>query len=128
MAILLDTQLLIWLEEEPVNIKADVKAKIFSEPTVYFSLVSVWEMAIKMKIGKLTLKQPLETVVTNFINDYNFEILNINQSHIYYTQQLPMLHKDPFDRLLVAQSLVENIDIVSSDEIFDLYGIKRIWS
>src|SRR5438552_10588601 len=99
MALLLDTQILVWLEEQPEKINKDVKEKIFTEPVVFFSLVSVWEMAIKIKLGKLSLNQPLETIVANFIKDYNFEILGINKAHIYYTQQLPMHHKDPFDRL-----------------------------
>jgi PIN domain nuclease of toxin-antitoxin system len=104
-----------------------VKEKIFSEPLVLFSLVSVWEIAIKIKTGKLALQNSLEALVEDFIKDYSFDILHINQEHIYYTQQLPMYHKDPFDRLLLAQTIVEKIDIVSSDEIFDLYGVKRIW-
>ena len=127
MALLLDTQILIWLEEQPEKIKDDVKEKIFSEPLVLFSLVSVWEIAIKIKTGKLALQNSLKALVENFIKDYSFDILHINQEHIYYTQQLPMYHKDPFDRLLLAQTIVEKIDIVSSDEIFDLYGVKRIW-
>lgn len=127
MALLLDTQILIWLEEQPEKIKDDVKEKIFSEPLVLFSLVSVWEIAIKIKTGKLALQNSLEALVEDFIKDYSFDILHISQEHIYYTQQLPMYHKDPFDRLLLAQTIVEKIDIVSSDEIFDLYGVKRIW-
>lgn len=127
MALLLDTQMLIWLEEQPGKIRNEVKERIFTEQLVFFSLVSLWEMAIKIKFGKLTLNQPLESVAGNFLRDYNFEILNIKQEHIYHTQQLPMHHKDPFDRLIVSQSIVENIELVSSDEIFDVYGIKRIW-
>jgi PIN domain nuclease of toxin-antitoxin system len=127
MALLLDTQMLIWLEDEPEKIKFGVKEKIFAEPVVFFSLVSVWEMAIKIKTRKLALSQPLEILVANFIKDYDFEIMPVNLAHIYYTQQLQMHHKDPFDRLLIAQSLVENTDVVSSDEIFDVYGVNRIW-
>ena len=85
MALLLDTQILIWLEEQPEKIKDDVKEKIFSEPLVLFSLVSVWEIAIKIKTGKLALQNSLESLVENFIKDYSFGILHINQEHIYYT-------------------------------------------
>ncbi len=81
-------------------------------------------MVIKLKTGKLTLKQPLPIFIRNFEHDYHFQILGISLSHIYKTHQLPPHHRDPFYRLLVAQSLVENISIISSDEIFDVYNVK----
>ncbi len=91
------------------------------------SPASVWEIAIKINIGKLKLNVSLEKMIQNFQINYDFEILNIELSHIYQTQQLPLHHRDPFDRLIIAQSIVENIEIVSSDEVFDAYGINRIW-
>lgn len=127
MALLLDTQFIIWIEENPLKISSNTKAQIFADPEVYFSKASVWEMAIKIKTGKLTLKQPLSIFITNFEYDYNFKILDISLPHIYQTQALALHHRDPFDRLLIAQSIVENISIVSSDEIFDAYNINRIW-
>jgi len=127
MALLLDTQVLIWLEETPERIPERVRDRIFTEPIVYLSQASVWELAIKIKTGKFSLKQPLQTFVVNFLIGYNYKLLNIQLSHIYQTERLALLHKDPFDRLIIAQSLVENLEIVSSDEIFDGYGVKRIW-
>ena len=127
MALLLDTQVLIWLEETPERIPERVRDRIFTEPIVYLSQASVWELAIKIKTRKLSLKQPLQTFVVNFLIGYNYKLLNIQLSHIYQTERLALLHKDPFDRLIIAQSLVENLEIVSSDEIFDGYGVKRIW-
>jgi len=127
MALLIDTQILIWLEENPEQIPEKVKDRIFTEPVIYLSQVSVWELAIKIKTRKLILKQPLQTFITNFLTGYRFEILNIQLDHIYQTEQLELHHKDPFDRLIISQALVENIEIISSDEIFDAYGVKRIW-
>ena len=127
MALLLDTQIIIWLEENPQRISDPVKDRIFSEPEVYFSKASVWEIAIKLKVGKLTLRQSLQVFIRNFEQDYQFKILDITLPHIYQTQELPLHHRDPFDRLLIAQSLTENIPVISSDEILDAYNIQRIW-
>ncbi len=127
MALLLDTQVIIWLEENPTNIDNQVRNQILAETNVFFSKASVWEMAIKIKTGKLTLKQPLSLFIDNFKTDYNFRLLDISLPHIYQTQQLPLHHRDPFDRLLIAQSIIENIAVISSDGIFDAYGIQRIW-
>ena len=127
MALLLDTQIIIWLEENPQRISDPVKDRIFSEPEVYFSKASVWEIAIKLKVGKLTLRQSLQVFIRNFEQDYQFKILDITLPHIYQTQELPLHQRDPFDRLLIAQSLTENIPVISSDEILDAYNIQRIW-
>ena len=100
---------------------------IASESLVFMSLVSIWEMAIKIKIDKLKLTVSLQKAVQNFQTNYDFQLLNVALSHVYQTEQLPLHHRDPFDRLLIAQSIVEDVDIVSSDEIFDMYNIKRMW-
>lgn len=127
MAIILDTQILIWLEHDPERIPHHVKTEILQEPLLYLSKASVWEMAIKIKTGKLFLNQPLETFVENFVTDYSCELLNINLQHIYHTQNLPFYHRDPFDRLIISQSLVEDIPIVSADAVFKEYGLINLW-
>ena len=127
MALLLDTQILIWLEENLEKIPLHTRSVIFSNPDVYFSVANIWKMAIKIKIGKLQMKFPLPDMVSIFILGYKFKLLDIERSHIYQTLQMPLHHRDPFDRLIIAQSIVENIDVVSSDEAFDAYGINRIW-
>ena len=127
MALLLDTQIIIWLEEDPTKIPDLIKTLITQELKVYFSKVSVWEMAIKLKTKKLSLMLPLETFIDNFQRDYDFFLLDISLNHVYHTQHLPYHHRDPFDRLLIAQSLVDNIQIISSDSIFDKYDVKRLW-
>ncbi|MEO5910873.1 MAG: type II toxin-antitoxin system VapC family toxin [Pelobium sp.] len=127
MALLLDIQVMIWLEENPSKIAESTRNLIFKEKEVYYSHVSVWEMAIKIKTEKLFLNQTLETFIRNFQSDYHFLPLPISANHIYKTQELDFYHKDPFDRLLIAQSLIENIPLVSSDSIFDSYLKNRIW-
>ena len=127
MALLLDTQIIIWMEEDANKIPDHIKSLIFQEPEVYFSQVSVWEMAVKIKIDKLSLNHQLEVFVDNFQRDYNIFPLNISFKQIYHTQQLPLHHRDPFDRLLISQSLIENMHLVSADDIFDKYEIKRLW-
>ena len=127
MALLLDTQIIIWIEESPAKISTVAKSHIFSGELAYFSAASVWEIAIKIKTGKLSLQQPLDVFVANLYNGHRLLLLDISLPHIYYTQQLPLHHRDPFDRLLIAQSLTENIPVVTSDMIFDTYGVNRIW-
>ncbi|MDB5190751.1 MAG: hypothetical protein JWQ96_314 [Segetibacter sp.] len=127
MALLLDTQIVIWLEENPSHISPEVKDTIFSEPGILISKASVWEMAIKVKTGKLTLKQPLKEFINNFLADYNCGLLDISLDHINYTLQLPLHHRDPFDRLIISQSFVERLPVITSDAAFDAYGIERIW-
>lgn len=127
MALLLDTQIIIWIEENPKKISAAAQKKMFSESEIYFSIASVWEIAIKIKTDKLVFKQLLSDFIKNFQRDYYFKILDISLSHIYQTQQLPLHHRDPFGRLIISQAIVQNFPIVSSDPVFDAYPIKRIW-
>ena len=127
MALLLDTQVIIWLESDSNKLSEEVKKLLSKESLVYFSHVSIWEMAIKIKTGKLSLDQNLETFIYDFQKDYQFIPLAITLKHIYKTQELEFHHKDPFDRLLIAQSIFEGFTIVSSDSIFDKYLIERVW-
>lgn len=128
MAILLDTHVVIWLEEDPQKIPSNAIDRIYSGEDAYFSLVSIWEMAIKMKTGKLTLRQPLPLFTKNLQQGHYLKLKEISFPHIYHTQLLPLHHKDPFDRLIIAQSLTENIAVISSDAAWDAYGVQRIWN
>jgi PIN domain nuclease of toxin-antitoxin system len=91
------------------------------------SPASYWEIAIKVSIGKLTLHQPYEDFIDACLNKYAFTILPVEPKHTAGVIGLPFHHKDPFDRLLIAQAMVENIPIVSSDTILDDYPIQRLW-
>ncbi len=124
---LLDTQVLIWLAEEPGKLSKLAESTINSDNRLLLSHASVWEMAIKVKSGKLRLHIRLDEFVMNAVQKHTLEFLPITLPHIYQTQELPLHHRDPFDRLLIAQSLVEAIPVVSSDELWDAYNIRRIW-
>ena len=127
MALLLDTHVVIWLQSNSVKLPKNTLEILLSVEVLFLSKVSIWEIAIKVKSGKLILDQSVEMFVETFIKSYRVKLLDISLPHIYQTQQLPLHHRDPFDRLLIAQATVEQIPIVSSDEWFDQYEIERIW-
>jgi PIN domain nuclease of toxin-antitoxin system len=91
------------------------------------SIASCWEIAIKAGIGKLQLGEPAAGFLNREITRNNFEILPIGLNHATAVEMLPMHHRDPFDRLLVAQCQIEQIPLVSADPVFDQYGITRLW-
>ena len=91
------------------------------------SLVSGWEMAIKLSIGKLRLPQPLRQILLDARTINCISALPIDERHVLRVQHLPLHHRDPFDRLLVAQAIEEGLTLVSGDEAFDAYSVRRIW-
>jgi PIN domain nuclease of toxin-antitoxin system len=107
-----------------------VTAKTLIQDTsneVLISPASYWEIAIKVSIGKWILNQPYENFIDACLNGYGFQILPILPSHTARLIGLPFHHKDPFDRLIVAQALVEGIPIISADPLLDAYGVTRLW-
>ena len=128
MRLLLDTH--AWLRfvlAEP-SLSKSARALI-EEPTneKLVSPASYWETAIKISLGKYRLPQPYEEFVTRAIADQGFTILPMLPRHTTIVANLPFHHRDPFDRLLVAQAKSENIAIVSGDDMLDAYGITRFW-
>ena len=128
MKYLIETHTLIWIVTN--NSKLSDKARslyLDSDNDIYFSMASIWEMAIKISIKKMSI----QTSLINFINDdivgNNIKILNINIPHICYLEKLPFHHRDPFDRLILSQGITESIPVISSDKKFDLYPVNRIW-
>lgn len=91
------------------------------------SVASLWEIAIKVSIGKLTLAQPYDVFVPQQLTDNAIEILPISLAHLGAVSTLPFHHRDPFDRLLIAQATIEQLPIVSVDTAFDLYSVERLW-
>ena len=91
------------------------------------SIASVWEIAIKVSTGKLTLSMPTLEYVNHYGVNNGIGLLPIEPEHIGLIENLPFHHRDPFDRLLVAQSISESMPIISADNTFDSYGVVRIW-
>src|ERR1700709_1020589 len=111
--ILIDTQILIWMALEPEKLSQLAQdAIVDSNHILQLSYVSIWEMAIKIKTGKLNIGYPLVDFIDMAIEKHQLKLLDISLSHIYYTQELELIHRDPFDRIIAAQALVENIQLI----------------
>ena len=125
---LLDTHTLIWfLQDDP---RLSRQAKMLIEDPGNRKLVSVatcWEIAIKVGLRKLHLGAPTRPYLERMIALNHLELLPISLEHATAVEGLPQHHKDPFDRLLIAQALVEGIPILSADGAFDAYAVQRIW-
>lgn len=94
---------------------------------LYLSVASIWEMQIKLQIGKLILQLPLPQIIADQQQVNGLRLLPINPSHIYNLDQLPFHHKDPFDRLLISQAITEGISLLSNDTKFASYAVNVIW-
>src|SRR5438132_5840761 len=127
MRLLLDTHTFLWFVEDSPRLSTNARRLLESEVDLLISLGSLWEMAIKVSIGKLTLTQSFELFIPDQLVKNEIELLPLTVEHLALVSALPLHHRDPFDRLLVAQALVERMPIVSVDEKFDAYGIERVW-
>jgi PIN domain nuclease of toxin-antitoxin system len=124
---LIDTQAILWYSENDDLLSPNAISVISNPQSIcYFSIASVWELATKIKKGNLKLSKTLEETVFMLKENY-FQILDIEEVDVFKTMELDFFHKDPFDRIIISQALTRNIEIVSSDSVFDLYPIKRIW-
>jgi PIN domain nuclease of toxin-antitoxin system len=128
--LLLDTHVLIWYTTNDPQLSRTAE-HVIRDPMneVFISPASYWEIAIKISIGKITLQQPYQDFVDVCVNRYGFAILPVEPRHTARVAMLPFPpgHKDPFDRLIVAQALVEGMSLVSADPKLDSYGVLRIW-
>jgi PIN domain nuclease of toxin-antitoxin system len=128
MRVLLDTHALYWYIEGDTQLSTNAQTLIRdSSNEVLISPASYWEMAIKISIGKWHLNRPYEEFINLGLNHYLFQVLPILPTHTARLIGLPFHHRDPFDRLLVAQALIEGIPIISNDTNLDAYGITRLW-
>jgi PIN domain nuclease of toxin-antitoxin system len=126
--LLLDTHTLLWYVLDDPQISANAKALIIDPSNdIHISPASYWEIAIKVSIGKLMLHQPYDDFMDICLKKYGFIILSIEPKHTSALTTMPFHHRDPFDRLLVAQVLVESIPLVSNEAALDSYGITRLW-
>ena len=128
MKILWDTHTFLWFVNGSPLLSSFARNLIESPTSVnLLSMASVWEMAIKHSTGKLSFSQPFEVFVPQQIALNGIEVLGIKQEHVNVIATLPLHHKDPFDRLLVAQCIVEQIALISVDAAFDAYPVQRRW-
>lgn len=127
MKILLDTQIFLWMFLNPSRISANVEALVKDSANgVFFSSASSWEIAIKYSIGKLKLPDVPEIYVPDRMKRANLKGLEVKHEHALAVANLPRIHKDPFDRLLITQANVENFTLLSGDNIFEKYPVKLI--
>ena len=126
MKLLLDTQTLILAGRDQLPKSATLAYKSNSN-TVYFTLVSLWEIGIKSALGKLRFQRKISEYHELLVEELGLLPLAIEMLHIEKAVSLPFHHKDPFDRLIIGQALVEGFTVLGSDGYFDSYGCKRIW-
>lgn len=127
MTFLLDTHTFLWFCQNDPSLSAVAKA-VLEDPVnrKLVSLASCWEIAIKAGLGKLNLGEPSGTYLPNAIARTGFELLPISLAHATAVEMLPLHHRDPFDRLLIAQAILDATPIVSVDLVFDAYDMTRI--
>lgn len=127
MRILLDTHTFIWYFQGSKKMKIDVLESL-DDPraTLYLSIVSLWEISIKIGLGKLGLQVPLNEL-ESVIQRFDIKTLSITLADIDRYQYLPLHHRDPFDRMLITQAINRSLVIASADAVFDAYPIQRLW-
>lgn len=127
-AALLDTHALLWLIDDDSNLSTAARDRITTPGIeLFFSYVGAWEIAIKHGLGKLTLPGSPEEFVTQQLAQNRIRFLPISVHAIFLSGRLPLHHRDPFDRLIVAQCLYANLSLISHDAQLDAYGIRRVW-
>ena len=127
MRFLLDTQIFLWMFLHPKKIGPKLwKCLRDSENGLYFSAASAWEIAVKVRIGKLKLPNSPAPYVPRRARESNILSLSISEEHALAVAELPMEHADPFDRILVAQTQLESLTLITSDPVFQRYDVKCV--
>jgi PIN domain nuclease of toxin-antitoxin system len=127
MTLLLDTHTLLWFLENNPQLPTSTRTLIETSPTVLVSIISLWEIAIKTNIGKLTLRFPFSDLEAE-LTTQNITQLPITFKDLETYHSLPLHHRDPFDRLLIAQAINHSLPFVSRDTEFQPYPINQIWA
>lgn len=128
MRLMMDAHTLIWAVDKPSSLSPPA-ATALQDPSnqLLLGAGTVWEIGIKVGLKKLSLSQPFHAWMTQAIRDLGLTILAITLDHVDAQVALPGHHKDPFDRLMIAQALVEQVPLVSADGILDQYPVTRLW-
>jgi PIN domain nuclease of toxin-antitoxin system len=122
--LLLDTHVFLWWRLDSRRLKKDARQAIATADVVWVSAASAWEAAIKQSLGRLVLDDPFAEMV----DDSDFSALDVTFAHAARTAQLPAHHTDPFDRMLVAQAVVEGATLVSHDRLLQPYDVPILWT
>lgn len=128
MQVLLDTHVFLWWVNDDKRLVESARAMIAdANNTLYLSAASTWEIAIKVKIGRLQFSQPLERFVANQLARNNMVALPIYIRHTLHTYTLPLLHRDPFDRMLISQCQLEKYILLTNDSMIQRYDVNFTW-
>lgn len=128
MRLLLDSHAFLWFVLDDPLLSANAR-NLIADPNnaVEISPATYWEIAIKIGIGKYSLSESLQGFFERELAANQFNILHIEPRHVTPLTTMPFYHRDPFDRLIIAQAMVEQIPVVSADALFDSYSVKRLW-
>ena len=128
MTAILDTHAFIWLDSDPGRLSAGVLAYLHDPAyDIYLSVASIWEMVIKSMTGKLQLRAPVPDVVADHLRLTPLRLLPVQADHTFELLGLPAVHKDPFDRMLVAQARVENAVLLTDNPLIRQYPVRTDW-
>ena len=128
MKLLLDTHVIIWSAGNPEKLSQRVRNLLIDSNNFWVvSMASVWELQIKSHLGKLNLSLSLPNFIETQQRVNNLQLLPIELTHIYALEALPSHHRDPFDRIIIAQAIVEKMPLLSIDAVFDVYPVQRVW-
>jgi len=128
MRVLLDTNSFLWFISGSDRLSVDAKNFIADmQNQLVLSAASLWEIAIKISLGKLDLLQPYGQLIPQQLEENDITVLPLEIGHLNKVIDLPFHHRDPFDRLIIAQALAEGIPVVTSDAVFSQYAVKLIW-
>jgi PIN domain nuclease of toxin-antitoxin system len=125
---IIDTHILLWAISDPTKLGSK-SLQVIENPDNHlsFSLVSYWEICLKRSAGKIELPKNWQKIIDKFLDDNNIDWLPIERKHIDLSLHLPLIHKDPFDRMLVAQAMAEHCAIITCDSEISKYNIKTIF-
>ena len=128
MTVLLDTHALLWLTENSPRLSDSARAIITDTSNrALYSVASLWEMTIKVGLRKLTMRRPLDVMFSELEGSAMELRLPVLTPHLLEYARLPLYHRDPVDRMIIAQAMSEGLTVVGNDDVFDAYGVPRIW-
>ncbi len=128
MKFILDTHAFIWMDTDPTKVSPRV-VQVLNDTNneIHLSVASVWEMVIKSQTGKLVLSDAIDKIIAEQMKRNPLQLLPVGLPHVLAIQTLPSIHKDPFDRLLVAQAMIENAILLSADPLIRQYPVRVEW-